>query len=117
MPVGNLKNSNCAITNGNDVSSDSGNSGSSNSETSHPITNPENPGHSNQPLQVNNETAFQSGQLPVIADVRSPDVLHAKSGPCDCLSHPIPVSKTLSNVNINYFIMNLYSMNLKFHEP
>ncbi len=35
---------------------------------------------------------YQSGHLPTIADVRSPDVLHPHNGPCDCLSHPMPVS-------------------------
>ena len=87
-----LKNDNCAILNGTDGSSDSGNSGSSNSGTSHSNCIKQKL-NSIQPLQVNNETAFQSGQLPVIADVRSPDVLHNKNGPCDCLSHPIPVIK------------------------
>ena len=91
-----LKNDNCALSNGGtDGSSDSGNSGSSNCETSHSNSGNENL-TSIQPLQVNNESAFQSGKLPVIADVRSPDVLHSghKSGPCDCLSHPIPVGYT-----------------------
>ena len=96
---------NCVLTtNGtNDGSSDSGNSGSSGASqlTANTSNNSggDKPQLSIQPLQINNavgggssETAFQSGQLPAIADVRSPDVLHPKNGPCDCLSHPIPVS-------------------------
>ena len=87
-----LKNDNCALSNGgNDGSSDSGNSGSSNCETSHSGSTTEKTKLMQPTIQVNNEAAFQSGQLPVIADVRSPDVLHNKNGPCDCLSHPIPV--------------------------
>ena len=91
--VGNLKNSNCVITNGNDGSSDSGNSGSSNSGASHSTNPTTEKSLSVKPLQINNDTAIQSGQLPAIADVRSPDVLYPKSGPCDCLNHPIPVMK------------------------
>ena len=98
-----LKNDNCALSNGtNDGSSDSGNSGSSNCETSHSNSVTEKL-NSIQPLQVNNDAAFQSGQLPVIADVRSPDVLHNKSGPCDCLSHPIPVIKLLIIIFTNIY--------------
>ncbi len=40
-----------------------------------------------------NGTPLHSGQLPCIADVRSPEVLHPQDGPCDCLSHPILVSE------------------------
>ena len=48
-------------------------------------------------LQVSSEPSgsehgFHSGHLPTIADVRSPDVLHPKHGPCDCLTHPLHVS-------------------------
>lgn len=39
------------------------------------------------------DSPFQSGHLPTIADVRSPDVLHPQEGPCDCLSHPMRVRK------------------------
>jgi hypothetical protein len=39
-----------------------------------------------------NDHGFHSGLLPTIADVRSPDVLHPKHGPCDCLTHPLHVS-------------------------
>ena len=39
------------------------------------------------------DSPFQSGHLPTIADVRSPDVLHCQEGPCDCLSHiPLKVN-------------------------
>ena len=37
------------------------------------------------------DSPFQSGHLPTIADVRSPDVLHCQDGPCDCLSHTLKV--------------------------
>ena len=37
------------------------------------------------------DSPFQSGHLPTIADVRSPDVLQCSDGPCDCISHPIKV--------------------------
>ena len=37
------------------------------------------------------DSPFQSGHLPTIADVRSPDVLHCQEGPCDCLSHSLKV--------------------------
>ena len=37
------------------------------------------------------ESPFQSGHLPTIADVRSPDVLHVLQENCDCLSHPMQV--------------------------
>ena len=44
-------------------------------------------------LQVvdHGDHGFHSGLLPTIADVRSPDVLHPKHGPCDCLTHPLHV--------------------------
>ena len=38
------------------------------------------------------ESPFQSGHLPTIADVRSPDVLHVLQENCDCLSHPMQVN-------------------------
>jgi hypothetical protein len=101
-----LKNDNCALSNGgNDGSSDSGNSGSSNCETSHSGSATEKVKLMQPTIQVNNEAAFQSGQLPVIADVRSPDVLHNKNGPCDCLSHPIPPS--LSTEELHAEMKNL----------
>jgi hypothetical protein len=57
-------------------------------------------------LQVSSEPSgsehgFHSGHLPTIADVRSPDVLHPKHGPCDCLTHPLHVSYFLKCTNKN----------------
>ena len=47
----------------------------------------------NGSLQIeSHDHGFHSGLLPTIADVRSPDVLHPKHGPCDCLTHPLHVS-------------------------
>ena len=31
--------------------------------------------------------------MPVMAEVRSPDVLHPQDGPCDCLTHGIQVKQ------------------------
>ena len=49
---------------------------------------------------------FHSGHLPTIADVRSPDVLHPKHGPCDCLTHPLHVSYFSTSID---FFPDLYS--------
>ena len=38
------------------------------------------------------DSPFQSGHLPTIADVRSPDVLQEINGTCECLSHPMQVN-------------------------
>ena len=51
------------------------------------------------------DSPFQSGHLPTIADVRSPDVLHPQDGPCDCLSHPMQVCAYL----LFFYILENYS--------
>lgn len=51
------------------------------------------------------DSPFQSGHLPTIADVRSPDVLHCQDGPCDCLSHTLKHS--LSTEELNAEMKNL----------
>merc|ERR1719291_1433685 len=45
------------------------------------------------------ESPFQSGHLPTIADVRSPDVLHVLQENCDCLSHPMQHSSSTEELN------------------
>lgn len=45
------------------------------------------------------DSPFQSGHLPTIADVRSPDVLHPQDGPCDCLTHPMHHSSSTEELN------------------
>ncbi len=41
--------------------------------------------------------------MPVMAEVRSPDVLHPQDGPCDCLSQPIQVRLLFYSILLKQF--------------
>lgn len=54
---------------------------------------------SSSELLTSPASSARSGHLPVMAEVRSPDVLHPQEGPCDCLSQPIQASYSTEELN------------------
>jgi len=92
--LGGLTSSNASDSGSSMATTSSGSSGSSSASAS----------SKNRPPSLT-DSPFQSGHLPTIADVRSPDVLHSVDGPCDCLSHPMQHS--LSTEELNAEMKNL----------
>lgn len=48
--------------------------------------------------------------MPVMAEVRSPDVLHPQDGPCDCLTQGIQSGYSESTEELNNEMKNLESV-------
>ena len=79
--LGGLTSSNASDSGSSMATTSSGSSGSSSASAS----------SKNRPPSLT-DSPFQSGHLPTIADVRSPDVLQEINGTCECLSHPMQVN-------------------------